>query len=310
MTGRQALDKIKAVGVDKETIYTCYVLDKTRHLEGLLSLRKLVLSEDALIIGDIMHTDIISVDTSDDQESVAEIFKKYDLMAAPVVDGEKRMVGIITIDDIMDVVERENTEDFQKMAAMSPSDDEYLDVPILKLASRRIVWLLVLMISATFTGSIIARYNDVLSAVAVLMAFVPMLMDSGGNAGSQSSTLVIRGIALGEIEIKNWLTVFWKELRVGILVGAALAAVNLLRMLVLAAVNHEQYADYTTSVMVTVSITLMFTVVIAKLVGCSLPIVAKAVKIDPAIMAGPLITTIIDSVALIVYFSMAKAFIF
>ncbi|MDR1067463.1 MAG: magnesium transporter [Clostridiales bacterium] len=310
LTVKQSLEKIKSDGVDKETIYTCYVLDETRHLEGILSLRRIVLSDDDSVIGDIMSTDIISVDTSDDQEYVAEAFKKYDLMSAPVVDGEKRMVGIITIDDIMDVVERENTEDFQKMAAIAPSDDEYLDASVLKLAGRRIVWLLILMISATFSGSIITRYSDVLSMAGVLTVFMPLLMDSGGNAGSQSSTLVIRGMALGEIELKNWFAVFWKELRVGFVAGAALAVVNFGRMVLLTVINGAKYADYTMGVMITVSVTLMLSIVLAKLIGGLLPIVAKFARLDPAIMAGPLITTIIDAISLIIYFTIANALIF
>lgn len=298
MSVAEALQHIKITGVDKETIYTCYVLNETRKLEGIISLRKLVLSEPEAAIGDIMDEDLIAATTWDDQEEVADIFKKYDLMTLPVVDREGRLVGIITIDDIVDVIEQENTEDFEKMAALLPDEQEYLDAGILSMAKKRIPWLLILMISATFTGSIISRYEDVLQAVVVLAAAIPMLMDTAGNAGNQSSTLVIRGIALGEIELDDYLKVLWREFRISILVGLMLGLVNLVRMLLIVEVSFL--------VAVTVSFTLSLTVVLAKLFGGLMPIIAKKMKVDPAIMAGPLITTIVDAMALIVYFNMAS----
>ncbi|MDL2234081.1 magnesium transporter [Ruminococcaceae bacterium OttesenSCG-928-L11] len=301
MTVGQALARIKEIGPDTETIYTCYVLDDTRHLEGIVSLRRLVLSGEDELVSDLMNDDVVLCMAHDDQEEVAEQFKKYDLMAIPVVDGESRLIGIITIDDIVDVIEQENTEDFQKMAAMTPSDEEYLDTGVFKLAKNRIVWLLVLMISATFTGGIITHFEGLLSTAVMLTAFIPMLMDSGGNAGSQSSTMIIRGIALGEISLRDWPKILWKEFRVGLVAGCTLGIVNVGRMFL---IGNRDYM-----VMLTVSLTLMVTVVIAKLVGGILPIVAKALRLDPAIMAGPLITTIVDALSLFVYFTAASLLI-
>ncbi len=302
MTVKEALAHIKQTAVDKETIYTCYVLDDTRRLEGIVSLRRLVLSDEDQIISDIMTKDVVLCGTNDDQEQVADLFKKYDLMAIPVVDSEQRLVGIITIDDIVDVIEQENTEDFLKMAAMAPSDDAYLDTGVFTLAKQRIPWLLILMISATFTGAIIGYYENLLSTAVVLTAFIPMLMDSGGNAGNQSSTLVIRGIALGEISLREWPKVMWKEFRVSLIAGAILATVNFLRMMVFG--NGDFMIKFT------VCITLFFAVVIAKLIGGLLPIAAKALKLDPAIMAGPFITTLVDAIVLFIYFSIANVLIF
>lgn len=298
MTVRQALACIKQTGLDKESIYTCYVLDNTRRLEGIVSLRRLVVSDDDKLIHDIMTDDVVLAEVTDDQEQVAELFKKYDLIAMPVVDKEKRLVGIITIDDIMDVIEQENTEDFYKMAAMASTDEEYLGAGVFKLARRRIVWLLVLMISATFTGGIIAHYESLLSTAVVLAVFIPMLMSSGGNAGSQSSTLIIRGIALGEVSLSDWGKVMWKEFRVSLIVGLLLAGVNFTRMLLL--------GQGTLPVMLTVSAALLFTIVAAKLIGGMLPIVAKTLGMDPAIMASPLISTIVDAFSLFIYFTIAS----
>jgi magnesium transporter len=293
----EALQYIKINGVDKETIYTCYVLNETRKLEGIVSLRKLVLSDDHVLISEIMDEDLISTTTLDDQEEVADLFKKYDLMTLPVVDREGRLVGIITIDDIVDVIEQENTEDFEKMAALLPGEADYLDAGIIDMAKKRIPWLLVLMISATFTGSIISRFEDILQTMVVLAAAIPMLMDTAGNAGNQSSTLVIRGIALGEIELSDYLAVVWKEIRVSILVGIMLAFINFFRMIII--------VESSILVAFTVSLTLVITVMLAKLFGGLLPIFAKKIKVDPAIMAGPLVTTIVDAMALIVYFNLA-----
>lgn len=296
MTVKEALAHIKKTGVDKETIYTCYVLNASRKLEGIVSLRKLVLLEDHLLISDIMNEDLIYTTTLADQEEVASLFKKYDLITLPVVDTEHRLVGIITIDDIIDVIDQETTEDFQKMAAMEPNEEEYLLTGVFSLARKRIVWLLILMLSATFTGSIINRFEEVLQSVVILAASIPMLMDTAGNAGSQSSTLIIRGMALGEVGIDDYLKVFWKELRVSSVVGIVLALVNFGRMILL---------KNSVNVAITVSFTLGITIVMAKVVGGTLPMLAKKLKLDPAIMAGPLITTIVDALALIVYFNVA-----
>jgi len=298
MTVGEALKRIKETGISKETVYTCYVTDRNRKLEGVISLRLLVISDKDAVIGDLMEEDIIYVNTHDDQESVAAKFRKYGFLAVPVVDKEKRLTGIITVDDIMEVMEQEATEDFQRMAAMAPSEDAYLDTKVMVLAKQRILWLLILMVSATISGNIISRYEDILSAVVILTSFVPMLMDTGGNSGSQSSTLVIRGLATGEIQMKDSLKVLWKEFRISLMVGGALAVVNFLRLLLIVR------TDYLIGILV--SLTLMFTVVIAKLLGGMLPIAAKKLKLDPAIMAGPLITTIADALSLIVYFSMAS----
>ncbi|SCG84188.1 Magnesium transporter mgtE [Proteiniborus sp. DW1] len=299
MTVKEALEHIRKTGIDKETINTCYVMDKNRRLEGVISIRQLILNDDDTIINDIMDENVIYVHTLEDQEDVADTFRKYDFTSMPVVDNENRLVGIITIDDIVDIIEQENTEDFQKMAAMVPSEEEYLKTSVFSLAKHRVMWLLVLMISATFTGNIIKKFEDVLQSVVVLAAFIPMLMDTGGNAGSQSSTLVIRGLALGEIKAKDILKVIWKELRVSIVVGITLAIVNFLRIFLL------EKTDFYISLAICIS--LFFTVVIAKVVGGVLPILAKKLKMDPAIMASPLITTIVDAFALLIYFTAATA---
>ncbi len=301
MTVDQALGHIRKTGVDKETINTCYVIDSNRKLEGIVSIRKLILSDGETLIKDIMNTDKIFIHTLDDQEKIAMLFKKYDLLSMPVVDNENRLVGIITIDDVVDIIDQENTEDFQKMAGMQPSEQEYLKTSIGTLAKNRIIWLLVLMISATFTGNIIRGFEDVLQAVVILAAFIPMLMDTGGNAGSQSSTMIIRGMALGEIELSDMAKVVWKELQVSLIVGTALAVFNFIRIYFFERVQFE--------IALTVALSLFLTVVLAKVIGGALPIAAKKLKLDPAIMASPLITTIVDAVALIAYFSMASWFL-
>ncbi|MBB6630894.1 magnesium transporter [Clostridium algidicarnis] len=297
MTVKEAISRIKKIGIDRETIDTCYVTSKGRKLEGVVLLRQIILSDENEIIENIMDKDVKYVNTHDDQETVALLFKKYDLLAMPVTDNEDRLVGIITIDDILDIIEEETTEDFYKMAAMEPSEEDYLDTSVFSLAKHRIVWLLVLMISATFTGSIIRKYEDILQAVVILTAFIPMLMDTGGNAGSQSSTLIIRGLALGDIKLKDWPKVLFKEFRVSLIVGFTLAVVNFLRIYFLEKVDFY--------VALTVCSTLFFTVIIAKAVGGLLPIIAKKLKVDPAIMASPLITTIVDALVLILYFATA-----
>ena len=297
----QALNHIKKVGINNETIDICYVIDNQRKLVGFISLKSLIFLDDIIPLVDAMETNVISATTTDDQEVIASLFRKYDLTSMPVVDIEGRLVGIITIDDVVDVIDQENTEDFQKMAAMDPSDEEYLKESVFSLAKHRIVWLLVLMISATATGTIIRRYEEVLQSVVILAAFIPMLMDTGGNAGSQSSTLIIRGIALGEIQLSDIGKILWKEFRVSLIVGITLAVVNFLR------IYFIDKAGLTISLVVCAS--LLFTVVIAKVVGGILPILAKAFKLDPAIMASPLITTIVDACALIVYFALSTHFL-
>lgn len=298
MTVGQAIKHIKETGIDKETIDTCYVMDSNRVLEGVISIRKLILNDDSKELKDIMDTDVIYVNTLDDQEDVAGLFKKYGFLVMPVVDNERRLVGIVTIDDILDVIDQENTEDFQRMAAMEPSDKDYLSTNALVLAKHRLPWLLILMISATFTGGIIKKYDNALQSLMILASFIPMIMDTGGNSGSQSSTLVIRGLALGELKPNDLLKVLWKELCVSTIVGIILSFINFLRI---------YYIEKTELlVSVTVSFTLFLTVILAKVVGGVLPIIAKRLKMDPAIMAGPLITTIVDAVALIIYFTTAS----
>ena len=297
MTVMDAIAHIRKTGVDKETIDTLYVIDSNRKLEGIVPIRKILLSDENLLIEDIMDTNFVYIYTLDDQEDVASMFKKYDYFSMPVTDSEKRLVGIITIDDILDIIEEENEEDFAKMNALAPSDEEYLDSSVYSLAKQRIMWLLILMISATFTGIIIRQYESVLSSVVILASFIPMLMDTGGNSGSQSSTLIIRGLALGELEITDYPKILWKEFRVSIVVGLVLAFINFLRIYLL------ERVDFIVSL--TVCISLFATVVLAKVVGGMLPLIAKKFKLDPAIMAAPLVTTIVDTFALMVYFSTA-----
>lgn len=294
----QALESIRKNGVDKETINICYVIDSSRKLEGIIPIRKLILSDPSEIVENIMETNFVSVHTLDDQEEVANIFRKYDLIAVPVVDNENRLVGIITVDDIVDIIEEENTEDFHKMAAIQPSDEEYLKTKVTELAKHRVIWLLILMISATFTGTIIQRFEEVLQSVVALTYFIPMLMDTGGNAGSQSATLIIRGLALEEISLADILKVLWKELRVSIIVGVILAIINFARIIIM--------RQASAIIAATVSVSMLITVILAKVIGGSLPILAKKLGLDPAIMAGPLITTIVDALALLAYFSIAS----
>ena len=296
-TVKESLEHVRKYAEELETIDVAYVIDKNKKLEGEITLKKLLASSDDEVIENIMDKNILSVKTSTNQEEAVKLFKKYDLTVLPVIDKENILVGIITIDDMVDVIEEENTEDFQKMAAMAPSKEEYLETSVLHLAKNRLTWLLVLMVSATFTGSIISKYEEIIEQMVVLAAAIPMLMDTGGNAGSQSSTLIIRGMALGEIKMSDYLKVVWKELRVSLIVGLGLGAVNFLRM------NYILKQDFKMSMLV--SFTLGITVVIAKLVGGLLPIGAKKLNLDPAIMAGPLVTTIVDALALVIYFYLA-----
>lgn len=299
MTVREGIEHVRDVGLTKETIYTCYVINKTKKLLGILSLRELVTADLDLKIEDIMDEDVITVNTHDDQEDVADTLKRYGFLALPVVDNNYRLTGIITFDDIIDVIEDEATEDFQKMAAMTPSEEAYLDLSVFSLAKHRVMWLLILMVSATFTGAIIEGYQETLGRLTILSAFIPMLMDTGGNAGSQSSTLIIRGLATGDIETKDFLKVLWKEIRVAVICGVVLSAVNFGRLVMI--------NKLATPIAFAVSVTLVCTVLMAKIVGSMLPMIAEKLKLDPAIMAGPLITTIVDAGALIIYFRLATS---
>lgn len=300
-TVKQAIEYYRKVAIDKEETDICFVTDTKKKLVGIISLKTLILSKDDSYIQDEMDTNFVSVLTLDDQEEIAALFRKYDLTTMPVVDHEDRLVGVITVDDIVDVIDQENTEDIQKMAAMNPSDEEYLKESVVSLAKHRILWLLVLMISATFTGLVIKKYEDILQSAVYLATFIPMLMDTGGNAGSQSATLVIRGIALEEIEFSDIFKVIWKELRVSVLVGFILSAVNFIR------IYYFTRSGLETSLVVAIS--MFLTVIMAKVIGGVLPLVAKSLKIDPAIMASPLITTIVDTAALIIFFKLSVIFL-
>ena len=297
MTVSQAIEHIRRVGLDSETINICYVLDAQRKLVGTVALRYLLLSDGDEVIGELMHENVISINTLMDQEQVAAQFKKYDFTAMPVVDNENRLVGIITVDDIVDIMEEETTEDMEKMAAIMPSDKPYMKTGVGETFKKRIPWLLLLMISATFTGAIISSFEDALSVCASLIAFIPMLMDTGGNAGGQASVTVIRGLSLGEIEYRDVPGVVWKEMRVAILCGLTLAAANFAKLMLL-----DRVGLYVSA---TVCATLVASVIMAMLVGCLLPIGAKKLGFDPAVMASPFITTIVDALSLIVYFRFA-----
>ena len=299
MTVDEAFSRIRATGVDKETIYTCYVTNADRKLEGLVTVRELLLSPKSAIIGDIMETHVIAASTLDDKEQVANQLKKYDFLALPVVDQENRLVGIVTFDDAMDVLQDESTEDIEMMAAITPTGKPYLKTSTLDIWKKRVPWLLLLMVSATFTGKIIQVYEDALAAQVVLTAFIPMLMDTGGNAGSQSSVTVIRGLSLGEIRMTDIFKIIWKETRVALLCGLTLAIANFAKMMLLDRISF--------SVSLVVGLTLVVTVAIAKITGGTLPILAKRVGVDPAVMASPFITTVVDALSLIVYFQITSA---
>lgn len=307
-TVKRAIEEIRRTALDKETIYTCYCMDDKRKLVGTVPLRRLIVSPEDAMVKDIMYDDeqLIFVNTMDDQEEVANIAKKYDLLSVPVVDKEERLVGIITIDDIVDVIEDENTEDFEKMALLLPSEDEYLKTNVFTLFKNRIVWLMILMVSATFTGQIIEGFEGKLSMIAGLTACIPMLMDTGGNCGNQVSTLVIRGLALGDIKIGDYFRVLWKEIRVALLCGVSLAVVNYGRMWIIKAVTGSTVSSNT---FIVVCIAMLCAVVVAKAIGCTLPILAKLLHLDPALMAGPMITTIVDALTLLIYFGIATVFI-
>ncbi len=308
LTVGEAIKNIRRTGVDKETIYTCYVIDDKRHLVGTIPLRRLILNDEDVPLTEIMSDDeqLIYVRTLDDQEEVASIAKKYDLLSVPVVDKENRLVGIITIDDIVDIIDDEATEDFEKMASLRPSEDEYLKTNVLTLAKNRMPWLLILMISSTFTGQIIEGFENQLAAIAGLTACIPMLMGTGGNSGSQASTLIIRGLALGEIKMKDYFRVLWKEIRVSVICGVVLALANWARMVIIRAVTG---GDASNSVILVVCLSLLCVVMVAKMMGCTLPIIAKLLKLDPALMTGPVMSTVVDAVSLLIYFALTGIFI-
>lgn len=300
MTVDDAFKRIRRTAPDKETIYTCYVTDNNRTLIGLVTAKKLMLSDPDQTIGEIMETNVIYASTHDDKEDVAAQFSKYSLLALPVVDGEKRLVGIVTVDDAIDVIKEATEEDFAIMAAVSPSDESYFKTSVFKHARHRLPWLLVLMLSATITGAIITNYENAFAAVPALVAFIPMLMDTGGNCGSQSSTMVIRGMAVNEIKLHDFLKVWWSEIRIALLVSVGLVVVNTIRV----AIQYHTFGQVWMLALVT-DITLVAGVCIAKSLGCILPMLAKALKLDPAIMASPMLTTICDTCVVTLYFSIA-----
>ena len=299
MTVEEAFNYIRKFGQDKEYIYTCYVMDSKRNLEGVVTVKDLLMNPYETLIETIMDTNVIKAVTTEDQEHIAELFSNYDLMSLPVVDSENRLVGIVTVDDVVDVMEEEATEDFEKMAAMLPSEKPYLKTSVFDIAKQRVPWLLILMISSMITGGILSHYEMAFQVLPLLVTFIPMLMDTGGNAGSQASTTIIRGMAVGDIETSDVLRAWWKEIRVAVLVGLVLCIVNFIRLMI-------QYPN-NTFVCLTVCISLFFTVIIAKSLGCLLPIAAKKLKLDPAIMASPLITTMVDAISLTIYFGVAVA---
>ncbi len=304
-TVRDSLELIRKVGIDKETIYTCYVTDELSHLIGIVTAKDLLLTPLERTIEEIMTEHVIDVNTLDDQEQIAQMFSKYDFIALPVTDKEGRLVGIITVDDAIDVMQEEVEEDFAKMAAITPNDTEYLKTSVWKIWGSRIPWLLLLMISATFTGMIISRFESALAVLPILTAFIPMLMDTGGNSGSQASVTVIRGISLGEVEFSDFFKVIWKELRVAVLCGVSLGTAAMLKVML---VDHMlmKNDEVTWTVAIVVGLTLFATIICAKSIGCTLPLLAKKIGLDPAVMASPFITTIVDAVSLLVYFRIAS----
>ncbi len=295
-TCKEAIAYVRSSGIEKETIYTCYVVDKATKLTGIVSLREILTSKDDTLIRDIMNTDFVYATTKEDQEQVAQDFKKYDLIAMPVLDLESRIVGIITVDDIMDVIEDEQTEDLERLAGMGHAEKGYLDSSAWELSRNRIIWLLVLMISANFTSMVVQRYEDLLSGMVMLTAFIPMLMGTSGNSGSQAATLMVRGLAIGEVSTSDWLRVVWKEFRVGFLCATILGIVNLARII---------WAPDDWQVTVVVSITIFCTVIVAKIIGGSLPIIARLFHLDPALLSSPILTTMVDLLTLLIYFKVA-----
>ena len=308
MTVEDAFKRIRRTGVDKETIYTCYVTDASRHLLGVTTVKELLLHDYEDIIEDFMETNVIYVNTLDDQELAAQQLSKYDFLALPVVDMEERLVGIITVDDALDVIQEENTEDIQKMNAILPTEKTYLKTSVFETWKSRFPWLLLLMVSATFTGSIITSFEDKLATLTILTAFIPMLMDTGGNSGGQASVTVIRAMSLGEINFKDYFRVVWKELKVGFFCGLTLALVNFVKIwLVDRTLFHNN--EITLIIDVAICLTLLVEIIFAKFIGCSLPMIAKKIGFDPAVMSSPFITTIVDAVSLLVFFGISTAVI-
>ncbi len=301
-TVRESFEKIRQIGLNKETVYICYVLDNSRHLIGVTTVKDLLMHDYDTKIRDIMEENVVTINTTDDQEAVARMFDKYDYLAMPVVDNENRMVGIVTVDDAMDVLTEENEEDFEVMAGIAPSDESYMKMSVFKMYKNRIVWLLFLMLSATVTGVIINRYEEAFAHVAILVSFIPMIMDTGGNCGSQSSTMVIRGLATEDIRIKDFLKVWIKEAAVAVMCGATLAVVNAIRIMIM-------YPDRPDKLILSfvIGLTLIATAFLAKSLGALLPILAKILKMDPAAMASPLITTVVDTCSILIYFNIAVA---
>lgn len=303
MTVTEAVERIRRTGVDKETVYVAYITDSARSLVGIVTLRDLLFADGNALLRDIMSTDIVMASTTDDREEVAAIISKYDLLALPIVDREKRLVGIVTVDDALDVIEEEATEDIEKMAAIVPDNRPYLKSSVFAIWKKRIPWLLLLMVSATFTGEIISGFEEALSLFPALVAFIPMLMDTGGNSGGQASVTVIRGLALNEIRMGDVLKIIWKELRVGLLCGIALCACNFVKILLVDNLLLGNNISLAQSLVV--SLTLLCTVIVAKFVGGTLPVLAKKIGLDPAVMASPFITTIVDAISLLIYFQIA-----
>lgn len=303
MTAEMAIKRIRRTGVDKETIYTCYVNDDNNKLIGITTVKDLLLSDEDSIVQDIMEDNVISVTTLDDQEHVAQIFSNYDFLALPVVDNENRLVGIVTIDDAIDVIQEEATEDIEKMAAVLPSDKPYMKTSAWGIYKKRIPWLLVLMLSATFTSAIISSFEGALASVIILSSFIPMITGSGGNAGSQAAVSVIRALSLGEVEFKSMFKVLWKELRVSVLCGITLATANFIKLMIFD-LNGRENGIW---IALVVSLTLVGTIIMAKIVGSSLPLLASKVGFDPAVMANPLISTVCDSLSLLIYFAVATS---
>lgn len=305
MTVNEAVARIRRTGVDKETVYTAYIIDNARHLHGTVSLKDLLFADSDALLSDIMSTELVMASTTDHREDVAAMISKYDLLALPIVDREKRLVGIVTVDDALDVMEEEATEDIEKMAALVPDNRPYLKSNVWEIFKKRIPWLLLLMVSATFTGEIIAGFEESLALFPALIAFIPMLMDTGGNSGGQASVTIIRGLALDEIRMRDILKIIWKELRVGLLCGVVLSVCNFLKILL---VDNLIFGNNVSLMQAAVvSITLVCTVVVAKFVGGTLPVLAKKIGLDPAVMASPFITTIVDAVSLIIYFQVAMS---
>lgn len=306
MTAEMAIKRIRRTGVDKETIYTCYVNDENNKLIGITTVKDLLLAEDDTKVRDMMEENVISVHTLDDQEQVAQMFSNYNFLALPVVDNEMRLVGIVTIDDAIDVIQEEATEDIEKMAAVLPSDKPYMRTGVFGIYRKRAPWLLILMLSATFTSTIISSFDGVLAQIIILSSFIPMITGSGGNAGSQASVSVIRALSLGEIEFRNILSVLWKEIRVAVLCGLTLAVANFFKLLFFDLRGYTGTGS-PAEIALVVSATLVGTIIMAKIVGASLPILASKIGFDPAVMANPLISTVCDSLSLLIYFAVAKA---